>query len=127
MKRLTVAGNRTQDTSGLSHQCSATEPQQPDNHQQGSVLYVGLFLFPLFLPHNVYILLFPAGKFNGGIKLGSLVVGVETAKLKSTNSILYTMHNDVMHAVALLASLAPLYAAVHVCSSALTCCQFYFL
>ena len=28
-----VAGSQTQDTSGLSRQCSATEPQQPDNHQ----------------------------------------------------------------------------------------------
>ena len=28
-----AAGSRTQDTSGLSCQCSATEPQQPDNHQ----------------------------------------------------------------------------------------------
>ena len=27
------AGSRTQDTSGLSRQRSATEPQQPDNHQ----------------------------------------------------------------------------------------------
>ena len=32
-KRLAVAGSWTQDTSGLSHQCSATEPRQPDNHQ----------------------------------------------------------------------------------------------
>ena len=31
--RPAVAGSRTQDTSGLSRQCSATEPQQPDNHQ----------------------------------------------------------------------------------------------
>ena len=28
-----VVRSRTQDTSGLSRQCSATEPQQPDNHQ----------------------------------------------------------------------------------------------
>ena len=27
----TVAGSQTQDTSGLSYQCSATEPRQPDN------------------------------------------------------------------------------------------------
>ena len=33
MKRPAVAGSRTQDTSGLSCQCSATEPRQPDNHQ----------------------------------------------------------------------------------------------
>ena len=33
MKRPTVAGSQTQDTSGLSCQCSATEPQQPDDHQ----------------------------------------------------------------------------------------------
>ena len=33
MKKPAVAGSRTQDTSGLSRKCSATEPQQPDNHQ----------------------------------------------------------------------------------------------
>ena len=33
MKKPAVAGSQTQDTSGLSRQCSATEPQQPDNHQ----------------------------------------------------------------------------------------------
>ena len=33
MKRLAVAGSRTQDTSGLSRQCSATELRQLDNHQ----------------------------------------------------------------------------------------------
>ena len=33
VKRLAVAGSQTQETSGLSHQCSATEPCQPDNHQ----------------------------------------------------------------------------------------------
>ena len=32
-KKPAVTGNRTQDTSGLSRQCSATEPQQPDDHQ----------------------------------------------------------------------------------------------
>ena len=32
-ERPAAAGSRTQDTSGLSHQCSATELQQPDNHQ----------------------------------------------------------------------------------------------
>ena len=33
VKRPAIAGSQTQDTSGLSHQCSATEPQQPHNHQ----------------------------------------------------------------------------------------------
>ena len=33
VKKPAVAGSQTQDTPGLSHQCSATEPQQPDNHQ----------------------------------------------------------------------------------------------
>ena len=33
MKRPAAAGSRIQDTSGLSCQCSATEPRQPDNHQ----------------------------------------------------------------------------------------------
>ena len=58
-------GSRTQDTSGLSRQCSATEPQQPDNHQpsQSSVCttecpsrmhtWQPLFYFPLFSPHNI--------------------------------------------------------------------------
>ena len=32
-KRAAAAGSRTQDTSGLSRQYSATEPRQPDNHQ----------------------------------------------------------------------------------------------
>ena len=32
-KRLAAAGSQSQDTSGLSCQCSATEPQQLDNHQ----------------------------------------------------------------------------------------------
>ena len=32
VKRLAAAGNRTQDTSGLSHQCSVTEPRQLDDH-----------------------------------------------------------------------------------------------
>ena len=36
-----VAGSRTQVTSGLSHQCSVTEPRQPDSHQpsQSSICY----------------------------------------------------------------------------------------
>ena len=33
------AGSRTQDTSGLSHQCSATELRQPDNHHL-TILYM---------------------------------------------------------------------------------------
>ena len=32
-KRRATAGSRTQDTSDLSHECSATELRQPDNHQ----------------------------------------------------------------------------------------------
>ena len=32
VKRPAVSGSWTQDTSGFSHQCSATEPWQPDNH-----------------------------------------------------------------------------------------------
>ena len=41
MKKPAVARSRTQDTSGLSRQCSATEPQQLDNHQpsQSSYMY----------------------------------------------------------------------------------------
>ena len=31
--KIEESENQTQDTSGLSRQCSATEPQQPDNHQ----------------------------------------------------------------------------------------------
>ena len=33
IERPAVAGSRTLDTSGLSHQCCATELCQPDNHQ----------------------------------------------------------------------------------------------
>ena len=40
VKRSTVTGSQTQDTSGLSHQCSATELQQPDNYQPTHPLYV---------------------------------------------------------------------------------------
>ena len=45
-KRLAAAGSRTQDTSGLSRQCSATEPQQPDDHQppQSSMYTVQMVL-----------------------------------------------------------------------------------
>ena len=43
-----------------------------------------------------------AGKFGGELNLVVLVVGVETAKLKSANIISYVTHNDVMHAVVLL-------------------------
>ena len=32
VKKPAAIGSRNQDTSGLSYQCSATEPQQPDNH-----------------------------------------------------------------------------------------------
>ena len=32
-KKPAVAGSWTQDTSGFSRQCSATEPQQPNDHQ----------------------------------------------------------------------------------------------
>ena len=42
-----------------------------------------------------------------GIKFGGLVVGVETAKLKSANIISHATHNDVMDAVALLAPPSP--------------------
>ena len=33
VKRPAAPRSRTQDTSGLSRQCSATEPRQPDDHQ----------------------------------------------------------------------------------------------
>ena len=33
MKRSAATGSWTQDTPGLSHQCSTTQPRQPDNHQ----------------------------------------------------------------------------------------------
>ena len=32
-EKAAVAGSQTQDTSGLSRQCSANEPWQPDDHQ----------------------------------------------------------------------------------------------
>ena len=40
VKRPAVAGIWTQDTFHLSHQCSATEPQQLDNHQPSQILYM---------------------------------------------------------------------------------------
>ena len=44
-----------------------------------------------------------SGKFDGELNL--VAVGVETTKLKSTNIILsHNMRNDIMYAVALLAS-----------------------
>ena len=60
------AGSRTQDTSGLSRQCSATEPRQPDDHQPALAAQARgvlgltpgdcrLFHFPLFSPRNIYI------------------------------------------------------------------------
>ena len=41
-KKPAVAWNQTQETSGFSRQCSATEPWQPGNHQpsQSSIDYV---------------------------------------------------------------------------------------
>ena len=39
-KKPAVAGSRTQDTSGLSCQCSATEPQQPTATIPHNPLYV---------------------------------------------------------------------------------------
>jgi len=33
VKKLAVAGSQTEDTSGLSCKCSATEPEKLDNHQ----------------------------------------------------------------------------------------------
>ena len=58
--RGAAAGSRTQDTSGLSHQCVATEPQQLGNHQPSqSSIYTAqvvlFFHFPLFSPHNILI------------------------------------------------------------------------
>ena len=49
LPRLAVAGSRTQDTSSLSRQCSATEPWQPDNHQpsQSSICIGTLYVYRL--------------------------------------------------------------------------------
>ena len=46
VKRSTVTRSQTQDTSGLSHQCFATELQQPDNYQptQSSICTVQVVL-----------------------------------------------------------------------------------
>ena len=44
-----------------------------------------------------------ARKVDGELKVGGLVVWVETTKLKSANISLYAARNDAMHAVALLA------------------------
>ena len=40
VKRSTVTGSQTQDTSGLSHQCSATELQQPEQSPAPTILYM---------------------------------------------------------------------------------------
>ena len=40
-KKPAAARSRTQDTSGLSRQCSATELQQPDNHQPSHIVRAG--------------------------------------------------------------------------------------
>ena len=63
--RGAAAGSRTQDTSGLSHQCVATEPwpRQPDNHQpsQSSIYTAQVVLFFLtFLYFRLITSLFPA-------------------------------------------------------------------
>ena len=56
MKRSTVAWSPTQDTSGLSRQCSATEPQQPDNHQPSpsSICTASLYTFRLMASKFIY-------------------------------------------------------------------------
>ena len=57
-KKLAVAGSQTQDTSGLSRQCSATEPQQPDNHQpsQSSIQMPQLHTWqPLSMCHQNFV------------------------------------------------------------------------
>ena len=54
-KRPAAARSRTQDTSGLSRQCSATEPWQPDNHQPSqSSMYTALTIcHNMIIMHNV--------------------------------------------------------------------------
>ena len=47
-KRPAAAGNRIQDTSGLSRQCSATELRQPDNHQPSQSILPAFFTFLYF-------------------------------------------------------------------------------
>ena len=46
VKRAAVARSQTQDTFGLSHQYSATEPRHPDNHQLVPTIFSSLPLFP---------------------------------------------------------------------------------
>ena len=60
VKKPAVAGSQTQDTSGLSLQCSATEPQQPAALATQARGVLGstpgdcqLVYFPLFSPHNI--------------------------------------------------------------------------
>ena len=61
------------------------------------------FVFPVFFDLVLWKTnLLYSWKVWWGIKFGGLVIGVETAKLKSANIISYVTHNDVMHAVVLL-------------------------
>ena len=68
-----------------------------------------LFIVASVLGQLLLILYSYSRKIWRGIKFGGLAVGVETAKLKSTNIISYVTCNDVIHTVVLLApSSAPL-------------------
>ena len=58
-KRPAAAGSRTQDTSGLSRQRSATEPRQPDNHQPSqSSMYTAQVVLNTSVVHQRYISIF---------------------------------------------------------------------
>ena len=50
----------TQDTSGLSRQCSATEPQRPDNHQRSQSM--SGFLTPIWNEKTTQHGFFPDGE-----------------------------------------------------------------
>ena len=57
-EKSTVTGSQTQDTSGISRQCSATELQQLENHQP-SQFCICTAQVVMFSPHNIKIHLFP--------------------------------------------------------------------
>ena len=82
--RGSAAGSRTQDTSGLSHQCVATEPRprQPDNHQpsQSSIYTAQVVLFFTFLYFRLITSLFPA--------CGKMVLAFRVRKTLSMGSFL---------------------------------------
>ena len=55
MKKAAVTGSQTQDTSGLSRQCFATEPQHLDNHQPSHIIMWVLNASVAYLAATQYV------------------------------------------------------------------------